>query len=93
MTGINPEMSYARWNSDSNWYAFWSDSDDLPQDEILCLWHKTQKRDFTYGELYNIGVGPLMNLYPNVSDNDIIKAMLIIKMFQTDVKNLQDDMK
>ena len=95
MTGINLEMSYARWSSDSNWYAFWCDStDDTPQsEEVLCLWHKTKHIVFTFKELANIGCGPLMNLYPNVSDDDIIKAMLIIKMFQNDVKNLQDDMK
>jgi len=97
MTGNVEEMSYARWSSDSDWYAFWCDSGDSisQNEEVLCLWHKSKRIDFTFEEVMSIGVGKLMNLYPNVSDNDIVRAMLIIQMFKDDVimAFMLDDMK
>lgn len=89
-------MSYSRW-SDGVWYSFYNVMPDTSTkgEQVLSLWHVDKHRDFTYDELMNVGAGKLMSLYPNVCDDDIVKAMGIIRMFTDDVNNefLQDDMK
>ena len=64
-----------------------SASPDLFKDkQVLSLWHVSEMRDFTYGELLHIGEKKLKSLYRDVSDMEILEAMSIIDKFKHDVE-------
>jgi len=80
-------MSYTRWST-SNWYSFYNNSseeDSLKEEQVLSLWHVSDKKDYTYAELQSMGKGKLHTLYPEATDEDILEAMDIIARFKKDV--------
>ena len=82
-------MTYSRW-SNSNWYSFHvTGNDSASKDEqVLSLWHCMDTMiDWTYKQLILINKSGISLSYPEVSDDDIDEAMVIIKRFITEVNN------
>jgi hypothetical protein len=84
-------MTYSRW-SNSNWYSFHvtgTGDDSASKDEqVLSLWHCMDTMiDWTYKQLILINKSGISLSYPEVSDDDIDEAMVIIKRFITEVNN------
>jgi hypothetical protein len=76
-------MSYARWGSHGNWYAFVCGLDAKPE---LALWHcgANDAPSWTLDDLQDADAGWIKARYSVADDNDVAEALEIIRMFKDD---------